>query len=148
MAIIKDGIKTFEGEVTLTLDRKFKHKNLFRGSNLTVREFLELAAESHGFWLGVKKEFKSDNLLDDECEVYNILMCEEGKDTIKLTNEEADYFNKRRRFWRMWQEDFSSKYFSGIYDRAYIELQNTKKREIPEYLQAICKISNSKNSSK
>lgn len=98
--------------------------------------------------MGIKKKFKSDNLLDDECEVYNILICEDGKYTIKLTNEEAVYFNKRRRFWRMWEEDFSSKYFSGIYDSAYIELENAKKREIPEYLQAICKIPNYKNSSK
>lgn len=85
----------------MSLDKNFRHKRLYKGSNLTVREFLELAAESHNFWMSLKTEFKYDHsefeeslffdnngkLIVPKCEIYHILKCEDGKYTIKLTNE-------------------------------------------------------------
>ena len=121
------------------LDRKFIHKTLYKNSNLTVKDFLELAAESRSFNLSQKKVCKSDKLLDD-VEIFNVLVCK--KHSVKLTNEETEYFNKRRIFWRKWQEDFAKKYFKGLYNynNEYIQLQNQKKKEIPQYLQAISKV--------
>ena len=117
------------------LDRKFTHRALYKDSELTVRDFLELAAESRSFYISERKEFKSENLLDDP-ETFYVLICEEGY-SIRLTDEEAVCFSARRLFWRKWQEEFVKKYFKGSCNDEYIRLENEKKREVPEYLQAI-----------
>lgn len=127
----------------MNLDRKFKHRSFFKGSDLTVREFLELAAESDSFWVEIKTDFNSDYLLDDSGNTYSVLKCEDSKCAIRLSSEEADYFNERRRFWRRWQDDFSKNNFKGVCDNTYIEMGKTKKREVPEYLQAILKLEGS-----
>ena len=119
------------------LDRKFTHRVLYKNSELTVRDFLELAAESWDFYISEREEFKSENLLDDP-ETFYVLICE--RNSIRLTYEEAEYFLARRLFWRKWQEEFAKKYFKGSYDYEYIRLRNEKKREVPEYLQAITRV--------
>ena len=42
------------------LDRKFTHRVLYKNSELTVRDFLELAAESWDFYISEREEFKSE----------------------------------------------------------------------------------------
>lgn len=124
------------------LDRKFKHRTFYKGANLSVRDFLELASEYRSFWMESKVEFNSDYLPDDKQNTYYILRCENSRAVIKLSDEEAEYFTERRNFWNQWHTDFNNNY-KGVFDDAFINLCNTKKREIPEYLQAITKFEES-----
>ena len=126
------------------LDRKFRHKALYKGSALTMREFLELAAECGDFYISEETQFEGDNLLDDNIKKYNILKCDGTKYQVKLNDEEVNYFNNRRNFWKQWHSDFAQNKFNGIYNVTYIELEKAEKMKIPEYKQAKLKIQSKK----
>lgn len=119
------------------LNKPFKHKTWYVNSNLTVREFLELAAESHNFHVEKKAKY-TDNLLE-EPSMTCMLTTEEGRGSYKLTAEELNIFNTRRDFWRKWENDFDNQHLKPSENFNYISfvrLKETEKNEIPEYKQA------------
>ena len=124
------------------LNKPFKHKTWYVNSDLTIRDFLELVAESRSFYVKKKAKHHTDNLLD-EAKITYVLTSEEGRGSYKLTDEEFSIFNARRDFWRKWEKEFDKQHWkpSGNSDYiSFIRLKEAAKNEIPEYKQARDKI--------
>lgn len=99
------------------LDRKFRHKVLFKDLDITRREFIEYCCADRCGWLGVD----------------NYLRFDDTKSMVKLDQEELDYYKERYQFWK----DFSNKFIEenkGLWDIDF-EGYHTKK------LQLACEIS-------
>lgn len=80
-----------------SLDKKFRHKTWYKGEDLTVREFLDKAACNRSFsTVKRKRHINSDRLLD-EPQFDTVLVCEEGRGTYKLDEEQYRYFVQKRR---------------------------------------------------
>ena len=120
------------------LNKPFKHKTWYINSDLTIRDFLELAAESRNFHVEKKVKYRTDNLLEELTITY-VLTTEEGRGSYKLTDEELNIFNTRRDFWRKWEKEFDRQHWkpSGNSDYiSFIRLKAAAKNEIPAYKQA------------
>ena len=126
-----------------TLDKKFKHRVLYANSNLTWRDFLELAAENGvDYYLETESSLCSDNLMDEPDRFYKIVCIDSGRirTRVSVTSEEAAYFISRRKFWSKWHKNYIDLHYHGDYNLDYIQARNEAKRKIPEYKTAIDKV--------
>lgn len=122
-----------------SLDKVFTHKILYHGTRWTMRDFLELCAENKDCYMALKTTFKSQQLFA-EPEHHSELRFLDCNCRVKLNDEQADYFNERKRFWNQWHNNFSDKNFHGEYDNEYINLEKQEKMKINEYANAIRKL--------
>lgn len=127
------------------LNTKFTHKTWYKGSDLTWKEFLELASEDRSFYIDkILSKNQSDYLFDDMH--YDVVLRNEtGKSYVKLTEGQYQYYRQRNQFWKNWHEEFTKKNFNGVYDFSYIQAENDAKRNVKEYLEAISKLMNERN---
>ena len=133
---MKDGIYSIlQIEGDNMLDQKFKHSRWYKGSQLTIKQFLELAAEDSEFGLEKIASKKHIDYLFEPI-TYKIILKNEEGGSYNISNEEIDYFNLRREFWNRWHKTFADNNFNGHYDIKYIEKENVAKMAIPEYAEA------------
>lgn len=122
------------------LNTKFKHRTWYKDSNLTWKEFLELASESLSFYVDkIPSKNQSDCLFND-LNYDVVLKNETGKSYVRLTKEQYEYYKQREQFWKNWHENYSRNNFKGRYDFDYIQAENKAKEEVKEYAIAISKI--------
>lgn len=128
------------------LDKKFRHSAWYKGSDLTWKDFLELAAENYNFYLSKKmSKSQSANLLDD-INYDVVLRDEQGRGCIRLTEKQAEYYKRREFFWKQWEKNFENEYLieDKIWDwdfrDYYFETMKEHKLKIPEYAEAVGKI--------
>lgn len=116
-----------------TLEKPFRHKTFFKGNKLLLwKDFLEWCANYPDCYMGLvadfEKDCKEDNLLDSPTTYHHELRFFDSRCIVKLTEEQADYFEKRRKFYK-----------NNVW---YNENSNMIKLSIPEYQEMIKKISN------
>lgn len=107
------------------LDKTFNNGIWFKGQGLTVRQVLEWAATCDDVRLCNKPAVKQSVNLFDKTVYDYVLKAERG--SYRLTEEEYNYYIKRRDFWEQWNkterpkysEDIYSVYYKADYDRAY-----------------------------
>ena len=117
------------------MNRKFKHHTWYKGSNLTVKQFLELAAEDKGFFLKqIPKKEQSNNPFEHL--KYKTVIANESGGIYNLSKDEIFYFSERRNFWEQWHNDFLKNNFKGHYNYEYICKENTAKLKVIEYANA------------
>lgn len=121
-------------EVNKTLNRKFKHNTWYKNAHLTVKEFLELAAESSDMYLSQKEaRVQSSNMFDDTI-FDNVLMDEESRGFYRLNEIELEYYKKRKTFWTNWNKKYTERYYSDSVDYyEYCHIKNIAKLSVAQY---------------
>ena len=108
-----------------SLESPFKHPRLFKDSKLLWRDFLELCAENLDCYMGLVADYQTD-IIFDKPTYHQELRFFDCRCKVKLTDEQAEYFNERRRF----------------YKKLYSKEKNIDKvlKSIPKFQEALSKV--------
>lgn len=99
---------TAENRNLISLDMKFHHHKWFKGSGLTIRQFIEWAANSGDIYLIRKTErHKGENLCVD---IRYADFLSDGHCSYRLSEDEKEYYLIRKSFWIDHQKKMNQEY--------------------------------------
>ena len=125
------------------LDTKFKHHSWFKNSGLTKRQAIEEFAYCGDFVLDKKpSKIQSDNLFDAINYESIIVYCSsKQRSTYRLTEEEKEYYLKRKKFWLKFNDRMNKEYEAKWMEKGqtatgyeqWREYEKSEKMKVPEY---------------
>lgn len=119
-----------------SLDMRFKHHTWFKGSKLTVRQFIEWAAQSGDICLIRKSErHTGENLISD---IRYASFLSDGHCKYKLSEDAMEYYQIRKSFWKDHQKKMNQEYEASWLGKErkieeWYAFEQSEALKIPEY---------------